>query len=80
MITTQIIDMCLAGTKIRGPVLAAHTDETFETSVPEDKTTIDKQQTPSNKPLESAPNTFTARSRKNTFYLPDRTACFKTQK
>jgi hypothetical protein len=57
MITTQIIDMHLAGTAIRGPNSTADTNGTSDS--------IDKQPPPSNKSFETIPTTPTAELRKD---------------
>jgi hypothetical protein len=71
MITTEIIYMHLPQNAMRSPNSRADVDKTSETSIPGDRASIDKQQTPSSRSSKFAPPTSTAGSSKDPFSLPD---------
>jgi hypothetical protein len=80
MITTGIIDMHLPHTAMRSPISGAVIDKTSETSIPGDRASIDKQQTPSSRSSKFAPPTSTTGSSKDPFSLPDYLAFLEKQR
>jgi hypothetical protein len=79
MITTEIVAMHLAGTTLPSRIPGVDLDETFETSVSEDKASIIKRQKSSDRSLKSTPATSTTGSHKDPFHLPDYMAYLENQ-